>query len=83
MFLRNLATDCPQVRALNYAPGPMDTDMSHEIQTKTKSKDTKAYFDDLVKNGKILTTDQSVKKMMMLLRKNEFENAAHIDFYDV
>jgi len=83
MFIRNLATDCPDVRALNYAPGPMDTQMSQKLFEKTGDKGTKQYFSDLFTEGKILKTLDSVKKLMMLLRNNEFESGAHIDYYDI
>jgi len=83
MFLRNLATDCPEIRALNYAPGPMDTQMSRDLWTHTANEGTKEYFTGLFTEGRILSTEESAKKLMMLLRKNEFENAAHIDFYEI
>lgn len=83
MYIRNLATDCPDVRALNYAPGPMDTEMGREVRDKTGSKETKEYFTMMFNEGKIVNPVDSVKKMLMLVRKNEFENGSHIDFYEV
>lgn len=83
MFLRNLVADCPDVRALNYAPGPLDTKMARDLRDGTSDEGTRNYFVDLFTTGKILSARDSAKKLMMLLRKNEFSNGAHIDFYDV
>ena len=48
MYIRNLASDCLDVRALNYAPGPMDTEMGREMMDETGSKDSKDYFNMMV-----------------------------------
>ena len=83
MFLRNLVADCVDVRALNYAPGPLDTKMARDIRDGTSDEGTRGYFNELFSTGKILSAKDSAKKLMGLLRKDEFENGAHIDFYDV
>ena len=33
--------------------------------------------------GKLLTCDQSVDKLVKLLEENKFDSGAHIDYYDV
>ena len=83
MYLRNLVADCPAIRALSYAPGPLDTSMACELRDGTSDEGTRGYFQDLFSSGKILSPKESAKKLMVLLQKNEFENASHIDFYDI
>lgn len=83
MYLRNLVADCPQIRALNYAPGPLDTEMARALRDGSGDEGTRNYFIDLFSTGKILSARDSAKKLMMLLRKNEFGSGDHIDFYDV
>ena len=34
-------------------------------------------------NNKLLTPDQSVSKLVELMRQNKFESGSHIDYYDV
>lgn len=83
MFINNLAADCPHIRCLNYAPGPMDTEMARELRDKTGNADTQAYFTKMFSEGTIINPTDSAKKLMVLLQRNEFVNGSHIDFYDV
>merc|ERR1712226_378929 len=78
MFIRNLAGEFPNVRALNYAPGPMDTQMGRDVFEKTGDEGTKQYFSKLFGEGTIVKALDSVKKLMKLLRNNEFESGAHL-----
>merc|ERR1712183_493949 len=72
MFIRNLATDQPKLRVLNYAPGSMDTQMARDVWTKTKNEECKEYLTSLFTEGTIINTLDSVKKLLNLIRDNEF-----------
>ena len=44
MLLRTMALEDPSIRVLNYAPGPIDTDMQYEARTATADEDLKNMF---------------------------------------
>lgn len=45
MFFRTMALEEPDIRVLNYAPGPVDTDMQLEARTTTGDKELKRLFE--------------------------------------
>ena len=45
MIFRTMALEEPHIRILNYAPGPLDTDMQLVARTKTGDKELKNLFD--------------------------------------
>ena len=118
MLLLTYAEEEADVVVLNYAPGPIDTDMQFEARTYTADKELKDMFKgkskyfsqtkqchfwmafndmiqgkknmkmylfvvDMKLNQKLLTPEQSVAKLVELMRKNKFESGSHIDYYDV
>jgi sepiapterin reductase len=68
-----------KIKILNYAPGPLETDMVTEIRSS-------ASLDESLKpsyDKPQLNPDDSSKKLIMLLLSNDFESGAHIDYYDL
>ncbi len=45
MIFRTMALEDDRIRILNYAPGPLDTDMQLVARTKTGDKEVKNLFD--------------------------------------
>lgn len=82
MFMQNLTMDCPSIRTLNYAPGPMDTDMAERLMNEAGNKDISNFFKTLFREGTIVKPIDSATKLMLLLKKNEFTSGVHIDYYD-
>ncbi|EGG21183.1 sepiapterin reductase [Cavenderia fasciculata] len=68
--------------ALNYAPGPMDTDMQAEIRANTVDQESKRHWVDMKDSGKLVCPFDSASKLVRLIFDNNFESAAHIDYYD-
>jgi sepiapterin reductase len=67
------------IKCLNYAPGPLETDMSNEIRAAPG-------LDGKLRPNyerKLIDPQESARVLVQLLRENEFENGAHIDYYDV
>jgi len=74
----------PIIRILNYAPGPLDTNMQREIREGVAvDKDTQKYYSELKEQGKLVSPDVSASTLIKLLLFEKFDNGAHIDFYDV
>ena len=83
MFMKCVAKDQPNIKTLNYAPGPLDTPMGEDMKNKNFSDDTRQFFTHLYESGTIIKPEDSAGKLMGLLEKMEFESGAHIDYYDV
>ena len=75
MALRVLDVENPDVRTLNYSPGPLESDMSEELKSKWTKKEATANWD-------YLTCEDSVNRMMGILFENTFESATRIDYFD-
>ena len=71
--------DDKRVRLLNYAPGPLETAMVEEIRAAP------ALHESLQPNfaKKALDPMESAVKLVALLKRDDFESGAHVDFYDL
>merc|ERR1712166_191902 len=72
-----------RVRVLNYAPGPLDTQMQAQVRTDMPPVPLKAGFSDMHSKGLLVDPRESAKILVRLLKQNEFDSGAHIDYYDV
>lgn len=82
MMYRVLATEEPSVRVLNYAPGPLDTDMQQVARETSKDLDLQKMLQELKTKGELLDCKISAQKLLNLLQADMFKSGAHIDFYD-
>lgn len=82
MFFRVLAEENPSLNVLNYAPGPVDTDMVSEVISSTGDADVKGMFVNLKKTETILTVDQTTERIIKVLENGKFESGQHVDYYD-
>ncbi|KFW04603.1 Sepiapterin reductase, partial [Fulmarus glacialis] len=83
MMFQVLALEEPDVRVLNYAPGPLDTDMQLLARTKTGDPEMRQYFQSLQESGQLIDCTVSAQKLVNLLEKDTFCSGAHVDFYDI
>ncbi|KAL8206451.1 UNVERIFIED_CONTAM: hypothetical protein K2H54_003527 [Gekko kuhli] len=83
MMFQVLAAEEPDVRVLNYAPGPLDTDMQELARTESGDLEMREQFLRMKQQGQLLDCDVSSQKLLKLLLEDTFESGAHIDFYDV
>lgn len=69
------ASSSSSLRLLNYAPGPLETEMFAELQDDSLvSQD----FQKVIP----LTTTQSAEKLVKIMAANQFLNGTHVDYYD-
>lgn len=76
--LRVLAAEQSKIgglKVLNYAPGPMNTDMARDIRSDEQ------YEDDL-RSGKLIDPQVSAAKCVGLALGAGYKSGAHIDFFD-
>lgn len=79
-----LAFEHPELRVLNYQPGPVYTNMLKQLyddQVGIFDKSDSS-FRDGYDSGNYLTAETTVKRMLDLIEKNSFENGSTIDYYD-
>jgi sepiapterin reductase len=70
---------CVRLKTLNYAPGPIETEMTEEIRNSVE-------FDvDLSKNfqTQLLDAKDSARKLISLLDENVVQSGSHMDYYDL
>lgn len=82
MFFRVLALEEKDVLVLNYAPGPIDTDMTVDVQANSCSPDIQNMFKGLRDAKTILTPLQTTKRFMAILENGNYKSGDHVDFYD-
>ncbi|TMW61478.1 hypothetical protein Poli38472_012669 [Pythium oligandrum] len=76
--------DFSKVRVLNYAPGPMDTEMQQTLrESTTVRRDFVEMFAKMKAEGTLIPPATSSGLGVRLIVKNEFESGAHIDYYDI
>lgn len=72
-----------RIRILNYAPGPLNTDMQTQIREEMPNVPLRNVFENMHSTEKLISPAASVKVLLGLLVDNGFENGSHIDYYDV
>ncbi|KAF9416576.1 hypothetical protein BGZ76_004652, partial [Entomortierella beljakovae] len=70
------------VKTLNYAPGPLDNDMQADVRRTLGDKEQLEIYDGMHKSGSLVKMDDSSRKLVLLLKKDEFTSGGHIDYYD-
>lgn len=71
------------VKTLNYAPGPLDTDMQSELRdSSTLLPSTRTFFIQMKAEGTLVMPTQSAMKCARLVQANRFTSGAHIDYYE-
>ena len=71
--------DSSWLKTINYAPGPLETDMVTQIrQAEDLDSHLKPNFDK-----QLLDPDDSAEKLIRLLISDGYDSGAHIDYYDL
>ena len=73
-FMGSLCKELPDIRQFNYSPGPVDTDMLKEIPSDKFSVDGQPI--------QVLTSEESVQKLVKVLTEDQYENGSTVDYFD-
>jgi sepiapterin reductase len=69
---------------LNYAPGPLDTNMQKEIRENEQvDKETREFFKTMKDNNQLVDPNVSADKLSRLIISGSFESGSHVDFYEL
>lgn len=82
MFFKVLALEEKNVLVLNYSPGPIDTEMTVDVQANSCSPDIQNMFKGLRDAKTILTPLQTTKRFLEILENGNYNSGDHVDFYD-
>lgn len=85
IFFRNLAEEEREDKSLvilNYAPGPVNTDMLNCVAETTVFPAFRDFIQEGKKTGAVLTTAQTTARLISLLEKGNYESGARIDYFD-
>ncbi|XP_076163607.1 sepiapterin reductase [Ptiloglossa arizonensis] len=82
MFFKVFALENPQVDVLNYSPGPVETDMFHEVCNKLGDEETQTQFNDMLIKKTVLTSEQTVNRLLSILKDHKYKSGDHVDYYD-
>ncbi|CAM9837690.1 unnamed protein product [Ectocarpus sp. 12 AP-2014] len=63
------------LKVLNYAPGPMNTDMAREIRSAEQ-------FEEDLQSGKLVDARVSAEKCVRLALHGTFASGSHVDYFD-
>ena len=67
------------IKILNYAPGPLETDMTNALRAEERlDADLKPHF-----QKQLIDPNDSAVVLVKLVMDNDFESGTHIDYYDV
>ncbi len=71
------------VKTLNYAPGPLETDMQKELrESESLHGPTREWSLEAFKEGTLVQPGDSAAKCVRILKEDRFASGAHIDYYD-
>ncbi|XP_046383642.1 sepiapterin reductase-like [Ischnura elegans] len=71
-----------RITVLNYSPGPVETDMFHEIIENVSDNDQRKVFSEMKERKTVLTCEQTVSKLCNLLEKGNYKSGDHVDYFD-
>eukprot|EP00040_Diaphanoeca_grandis_P017797 m.93300 g.93300 ORF g.93300 m.93300 type:complete len:256 (-) comp26625_c0_seq1:115-882(-) len=83
MFHAVVAAESKTSKSLNFAPGPLDTDMQKDVRETICDESQKKAYTEMHTGSKLVDPDDSASKLIGLLKANTFETGAHIDYYDL
>lgn len=86
MYFRVLATEEADndrnLTVLNYAPGPVQTEMTADVEARSVAESTREMFFDLRTKQTILQPIETTLKFVQIIEMGAYESGAHIDYYD-
>lgn len=82
MYFRVLALEEDDLIVLNYSPGPVDTEMTVDIQANSADSEVRSMFKGLRDSNTILQPIQTTLKFIEVIESGAFKSGDHIDYYD-
>lgn len=81
-FVQVFALENPDVNVLSYSPGPVETDMFHTVYETIANPDTKKKLKRLHETNTVLTTEQTVNRLVKILKEHKYNAGDRVDYFD-
>ncbi|EFN75919.1 sepiapterin reductase [Harpegnathos saltator] len=82
MFFKVFTLENPDVDILSYSAGVVETDMLYEVSENLVDLNSKKQYKELLATKTALTPEQTVNRLVEILRKHKYKSADHVDYYD-
>lgn len=82
MYFRVLAVEEAGLIVLNYSPGPVDTEMTVDVQANSVAPEIRSMFKGMRDAKTILEPIQTAQKFIEVIEKGAYKSGDHIDYYD-
>lgn len=82
LFVQVFALENPDVNVLNYAPGPVDTNMFRMVCETIADSKAKKMYNEMKEKKTVLTTEQTINRLVQILKERKYNSADHVDYYD-
>lgn len=82
MYFKVLAEERPELKVLNYSPGPVKTAMVANIAGTTTNADLKSLFTSMIDENKLLLPEQTAKKCLDVVSEGKYKSGDHVDYFD-
>lgn len=76
------AENDPNLTVLNYAPGPVQTDMTADVELNSVSDAVRTIFNGLRDEQSYLQPIDTTLKFIKLIETGSYVTGAHVDYYD-
>lgn len=86
MYFRSLAVEeadeDAQLTVLNYAPGPVQTEMTADIESNAASPELRELFKGMRTERTMLQPIDTTNRFIAVIEGGNYESGAHIDYFD-
>ncbi|KAI8621473.1 hypothetical protein BC830DRAFT_1163698 [Chytriomyces sp. MP71] len=72
-----------RVKVLNYAPGPMATDMQRQLRENLPDSQLRDGFKEMFEVGNLVEPNDSARVLFKIIEDGNYESGCHLDYYDV
>lgn len=82
MYFRVLAKEEDDLIVMNYSPGPVDTEMTIDIQANSAAPKIRATFKSFRDTNTMLQPIQTAQKFVEIVEQGAYQSGDHTDFYE-
>lgn len=72
----------PDVNVLSYSPGHVNTDLLQTACKTIVNSETKKALEYLYETNTVLSTEQTVNRLVKILKDHKYKAGDHVDYYD-
>ncbi|XP_015123579.1 sepiapterin reductase [Diachasma alloeum] len=82
MYFKVFAEEYPEVNVLNYSPGSVKTELFDTFRDTVADPGEQKKIHEMISNNQVLTTEQTVNRLVDILKNQLYKSGAHVDYHD-